>query len=46
VKFRLSALWFVIFLVAAAAFAGDVSGDWEFANRYLGDVSYAGSPCR
>jgi amidase len=37
VKFRLSALLLVI---GTAAFAGDVSGDWEVAARYLGDVSY------
>jgi acetamidase/formamidase len=39
VKFRLSALLFVM-VIGTAAFAGDVSGNWEVAARYLGDVSY------
>jgi hypothetical protein len=38
VKFRLSAL---LLGIGTALFASDVSGDWEFANRFLGDVSYA-----
>ena len=37
-KFRLSTL---AFFAATAAFAADVSGDWVFAGRYLGDVNYA-----
>jgi amidase len=37
VKFRLSAL---VLVIAGAAFAGDISGDWEVAARYLGDVNY------
>jgi len=29
------------FLCAGALAAADLSGDWEFASKYLGDVSYA-----
>jgi amidase len=31
----------VLFAAAGALFAGDVSGDWEFAATYLGDTSYS-----
>jgi len=36
VKFRVTAFW----LVTTAAVAGDVSGDWVFTDRYLGESSY------
>ena len=36
-NFRLSAL---VLVVAGSALAADVSGDWELAARYLGDVNY------
>ena len=31
----------LVFVAAGALFAGDVSGDWEFASTYLGDTSYS-----
>jgi amidase len=38
VSFRLSVL---LCAAAGAAFAADVSGDWEFAATFLGDTSYS-----
>jgi acetamidase/formamidase len=31
----------VLLFSAGTLFAGDISGDWEFAGKYLGDVNYA-----
>jgi amidase len=34
-------LFHALFFAAGSLFAADISGDWEFAGKYLGDTNYA-----